>query len=151
MPPIIIAQNYMIEPPAVTRLLINLHVGDAQILYIMAAADGSIHRLGMGAASNKENALFIGTTATTVFQRIASLFNSVKNWLGEFADPRSSGSACRLIIGLQLSSGEELRSSWQYGTNSQVLPPEVCQFVAVAIEATGSWYEEQKALAASRL
>lgn len=150
MPPIIIAINYMIEPPPVTRLLINLYVGGAQILYIMAAADGSTHRLGTGAAPNTNNDLFIGTAEAAVFQRIASLSNSVKNWLGEFADPRPSGSACRLMIGLQLSSGEELRSSWQYGTNSQEPPPEICQFVVGAIEATGAWFEEQKSLVASR-
>jgi hypothetical protein len=50
-------------------------------------------------------------------------------------------------VGFQRADGQELMTKWRYGSESQGPPPEVCQFVVDAVEATDPWFEQQKAMA----
>jgi hypothetical protein len=51
-----------------------------------------------------------------------------------------------LTVGFQKSGGQELITEWRYGSESQGPPPEVCEFVVAAVEATDPWFEQQKAM-----
>jgi hypothetical protein len=53
---------------------------------------------------------------------------------------------CELTVGFKKAGGEELMTAWQYGSESQGPPPEICNFVIAAVEATTPWYEQQKAM-----
>jgi hypothetical protein len=60
--------------------------------------------------------------------------------------PEKVGKVCELTVGFKKAGGEELMTAWQYGSESQGPPPEICNFVIAAVEATTPWYEQQKAM-----
>jgi hypothetical protein len=133
------------NPTSIVGILVTLHVGESQALYIMLSADGAIHRMGSGAESGSEKDLFIGKASGDLFSGLRRcLTPALLQWLGEFSDPHPQGKACRLTIGFRQDDGTVLTSQWQYGTGSQGPPPEVCDFVRAALYATQPWYEEQQ-------
>jgi hypothetical protein len=136
---------------SICGILVTLHVADEQVLYLMLATDGTIHRMGTGSESNVERDLFIGKSSMTAFEQLRKQMTpNLLQWLGQYSDPYLKGKRCRLTIGLRLSDGRELASQWQYGTQSQGPPDEICQFVTAAIDVTNSWYEQQKELVSRR-
>lgn len=129
-------------------ILVTLHVGDAQVLYIMVAADGTINRMGSSSEANAERDLFIGKASGDLFTELRRCVSrELLQWLGEFSDPHPQGKSCRLTIGFRQDDGTELTSRWQYGIDSQGPPPEVSDFVRAALYVTQPWYEEQQQLA----
>jgi hypothetical protein len=128
-----------------TGILVTLHVADNQALYVMLDAYGTIHRMGNGAESNTELDLFIGSSTGEEFESLRSeVTPHLLQWLGSYKDPHLQGSLCRLTVGLRQDDGKELSSQWEYGTNSQGPPPEICEFVRSAVNITNPWYEQKK-------
>lgn len=139
----------MQQPKDVVAVFVDLRVGEEQVLYLMAAEDGTTHRMGTGSESNAERDLFVGSG--TAFPHLKSqIAANLLQWLGDYSDPSPKGKLCRLTIGFRLTGGGEVASRWEYGTQSQSPAPEVCDFVLAAIQATDPWYEQQKAMAGSR-
>jgi hypothetical protein len=83
-----------------------------------------------------------------VFQQLRGrITEALLGWCGRsLAAPEKKGRACQLTIGFQKADGQETMTVWEYGSESQGPPPEVCDFVVDAAEATAPWYEQQKAL-----
>src|SRR5262245_5010100 len=125
--------------------LVTLLIGGEQSLFIMLGSDGSINRMGTGPVDNAERDMFIGKTGPQLFQQLrCKVSHELLGWCGrQLADPQPQGKACELTVGFQRADGKELMTNWRYGSESQGPPPEVCQFVVDAVEATDPWFEEQ--------
>jgi hypothetical protein len=142
----------MDEPDDIQRIWVNLRVDSKPSLFILVGSDGSINRLGTGAVDNAERDMFIGKTGPEVFQQLrATISQELLGWCGQqLADPQAQGKTCELTVGFQKVDGQELMTSWRYGSESQGPPPVVCQFVVAAVEATEPWFEQQKTMAQGR-
>jgi len=58
-------------------------------------------------------------------------------WLGKhLQEPQPRGNICELTVGLQDSDGKEWTTAFRYGSESYGPPPEVGQFVFMAVNAT---------------
>lgn len=126
-------------------ILITLHIADQQALFIMLAADGTINRMGAGSVADTDRDLFIGRTSPELFEDLQRRIGAdLLRWLGHYADPSPHGDLCRLTVGFQRADGVEEMSHWQYGAKSQGPPPPVREFVAAAVAATDSWFQQQK-------
>jgi hypothetical protein len=135
----------MKEGNTINGILVTLEVAGEQTLYVMLGVDGTIHRMGSGSEHNLDLDLFIGKSWIDEFQRLSKLTTSVfPQWAGGRVDPQLQGKRCRLTIRLRLDGGGEVFSGWEYGTNSQGPPPEVCEFVRATVDITNEWVEEQK-------
>jgi len=134
------------QPSALCGVLVMVSVGGEQALFIRLGADGGIHRLGVGSLDTGERERFIGTTTPETFERVrAKVTPELLKWCGQGgSDPYPRGEVCELVVALKQPDGEESMMCWRYGLDSQWPPPEVCEFVAAAVEATDPWYEEQK-------
>lgn len=121
-------------------------VGGRQTLLIRLGEDGSIHRLGTGSLEKEERDRFIGSTSRDAFERVrARVTPQLLEWCGQVrSHPSPRGQSCELVVAFKLADGEERMMCWQYGSLSLWPPPEVCEFVDTAIQATDPWYEEQK-------
>jgi len=114
----------MQQPKDVVAVFVDLRVGEEQVLYLMAAEDGTTHRMGTGSESNAERDLFVGSG--TAFPHLKSqIAANLLQWLGDYSDPSPKGKLCRLTIGFRLTGGGEVASRWEYGTQSQSPAPEV--------------------------
>jgi hypothetical protein len=134
----------MLNLESITGILITLHVADDQVLYVMLNADGTINRMGDGTVSNTNLDLFIGKSHGKEFEQHCShITPQLAQLLGSYTDPHPQGQPCRLIIGFRNAVGSESCSRWQYGTDSQGPPTEICDFVRSAVTVTDPWYEEQ--------
>jgi hypothetical protein len=129
-------------------ILVTLDIGGEPSLFIMLASDGTINRMGTGMVDNAERDLFIGKVGPGLFEQLrARVTPELLGWCGQrLADPQPQGAVCDLSIGFQQADGQERVTGWRYGSQSQGPPPEVCQFVRDAVEATDSWFEQQKAM-----
>ena len=134
------------EQNVISGVLIMLEVGVRQTLLIRLGEDGSIHRLGSGSLENPERDRYIGTTSPDAFEQVrAKVTPQLLEWCGQVrTHPVPRGESCELVVAFKLADGEERMTCWQYGSESRWPPPEVCDFVAAAVEATNPWYEEQK-------
>jgi hypothetical protein len=138
----------MSEHGDIHGILVTVLIGGEQSLFIMLSSDGSINRMGTGAVDNAERDMFIGKIGPELFQHLrAKVTQELLGWCGQrLADPQPQGKICELTVGFQRADGEELMTKWQYGSESQGPPPEVCQFVVAVVEATAPWFEQQKAM-----
>lgn len=129
----------------ITAIMVSLKVDSKSSLFVMLAKDGSINRFGTGSENNTENSMYIGITKPDAFEKLMKQIDSkVFNWEGVYRSPDIKGKTCELTVGFQLSDGTEIGSEWTYGTQSQGPPSEIGNFVISAVEATETWYEEQK-------
>jgi hypothetical protein len=130
-------------------ILVTLFIAGEQSLFIMLGSDGAINRMGNGSVDNIERDMFIGKIGPELFQQLRDIVSAeLLAWCGrQLADPSPQGKTCELTVGFRRANGEELMTKWRYGSESQGPPPEVCQFVVAAVEATSSWFEHQKAMA----
>ena len=130
-------------------IMVTLEIAGVQSLFILLAQDGTINRLGTGAEGNADNDMFIGMSDGTAFAEVRPVAGPViEKWIGSYGAPESEGKLCKLLVGFQTSDGKESMSRWEYGSESQGPPPEVVNVVVKAVEATESWWQEQKAMAA---
>jgi hypothetical protein len=60
----------MSERNEIHGILVTLHVGGEQSLFVMLGSDGSINHLGTGSVDNAECELFIGKIGPDVFQQL---------------------------------------------------------------------------------
>ena len=136
------------ESQAISGVLLMLEVGGRQNLLIRLGEDGGIHRLGSGSVERIERDRFIGTTTPEAFEKLrAKITPRLLHWCGQSrSHPVPRGEACELVIAFKQADGHEVMMAWQFGSLSKWPPPEVCEFMAAAIEATDPWYEEQKKL-----
>jgi hypothetical protein len=130
-------------------MMVTLHIGGKQALFIMLGSDGSINRVGTGSVNNSEQDMFIGRTDTALFQQLrGQVTDELLGWCGrQLADPEPQGQMCELTVGFKLADGQELLTAWRYGSESQGPPPEVGQFVIAAVHATDPWFDRQRAMA----
>src|SRR5262249_40064127 len=108
-----------------------------------------ISRLGTGSVKNTERDMFIGRTSPEVFEQVRRLITeALLGWCGRsLSAPEKRGQVCTLTVGFQKADGQELMTAWEYGSESQGPPPEVCVFVVAAVETTTPWYDQQKRMA----
>lgn len=137
----------MITQNDIVAFLVTLDIDTFQVLFIMIGADGSISRLGNGSSESTERDLFVGRSTRELFDKMqGELTEHLMQWMGSYSDPDPKGKICNLSVGFQLEDGRELMSRWQYGSESQGPPPEICRFVIAAVNITDTWYEAEKAL-----
>jgi len=121
----------------VNKTLVELTVGEDQVLFVILGKDGSINRQGNGNAINLDHDLHIGVTKDPLF---SELINSASMELFEYLDksydlPDKKGKPCKLKIlfhGDNLDSGLEIN----YGEHSQGPPEEVAEFVINSVKLT---------------
>jgi hypothetical protein len=138
----------MSERDDIHGILVTLLIGGEQSLFIMLGSDGSINRLGTGAVDNAERDMFIGKVGSQPFEQLRNkVSQELLGWCGrQLSDPQPQGKVCELTVGFQRADGQESMTRWRYGSESQGPPPEVCQFVVAAVEATDPWFEQQKTM-----
>lgn len=129
----------------VSGVFIAMHVDDEQVLFILLAADGAVNRMGTGAENNEEKQFFIAQSTPEMFETLKSRIQpETAQWDGGYADPERKGKTCRLTIGFMNADGKESGCTFEYGSESQGPPTDLCDLVMAAIEITDPWYEEQK-------
>lgn len=136
----------MANTSQVVAILVRLAVAGEQSLFVVLGSDGSINRMGNGSADDIERQLFIGKVAPDLFmQLLARVTPGVVHFLGQgLAVPHPKGKPCELIVLFKYADGREAVSGWRYGSESQGPHPEVCDFVAAAVELTEPWFQAQK-------
>jgi hypothetical protein len=124
----------------------SLKVEEELSLFALLAADGSINRLGIGAADNTEKEMFTGVISDPKpFQNLrAQISPDLFKWIGGRADQTPKGKICELTIWLFLPNNEESTIYFKYGSESIGPPPEVGRLVLAAIDVTNPWYEQSK-------
>ena len=134
-----------IDPNNITGVSVDLKIDGAPSLFASLAADGSINRLGTGAASNTETELFRGITDPKLFESVRSqITGDLLRWVGGRVDHKLRGKACELLVAFMLANGEEHAIKFKYGSESVGPPIEVSQFVTTVVEATNPWYDNFK-------
>lgn len=129
----------------ISTIHITLNVDGKQSLFILLSHDGTVNRLGTGAASNSENDLFIGRSPEPLLDQVKHcLTDDMLDHMGGYDVPDKKGASCRLSIGFVFGNGEENGFSFSYGAESQGPPHEIIDFVIAAMEATEPWYQQQK-------
>ena len=131
------------------KVLISLGVGERQSLFILLAADGSINRLGSGAADNQEKDMFIGVTRDGLFEEfMRRVPGGLLEHQGAYDIAEKQGVTCKLS--LLFGSGESTLAGFEftYGSESQGPPQEICDLVLAARELTEPWYRTQQRMTA---
>ena len=137
----------MKSPFDIAGVLVTLHIGGEQKLFLMLTNDGMIRRSGDGSEDCIDTDVFIGKSQGNEFSKIVAMCGDViGKWLGSYAAPEQQGKSCRLVVGFEDANENEMLSEWEYGTESQGPPPDVGSLVVGAVRATDAWYEKQKAL-----
>lgn len=133
----------------IAMVMVTLEVSGDQALFILLSQDGTINRMGAGREDSTDKDLFIGRGDLGPFNRVRDVAGPViDNWIGGYGAPEKKGKECKLVVGFQKKDGEELMSQWEYGSESIGPPPDVTQLVICAVNATESWWEKQKEVAA---
>ncbi|HUU01027.1 MAG TPA: hypothetical protein VM425_06270 [Myxococcota bacterium] len=132
----------------IDAVVINQEVDGQPSLFLLLANDGTVNRIGTGAANNKEKALFIGQTPDELFLRFMdqvdeAIFQNAGVY--KHADPK--GVLCKLELAFRRPGGP-LGFEFHFGTESEGPPEEISALVRQAIELTEPWYEAQKQQAA---
>lgn len=134
------------EDRTILGVLVALEVGGKEALFIRLGADGGVHRLGTGSIERFDRERFIGATSPEAFQKVLDRISpELLAWGGQCRrHPNPRGEICDLLIVLKRADGEEVATSWRFGSLSKWPPAEVLELVDAAVEATCPWYEEQK-------
>ena len=129
----------------VSGIFITIHIDDEQVLFILLDASGTVNRLGTGAEDNVEKQLFIEQSSSEMFEALKSgILPETAQWDGGYSASEPKGKPCRLTVGFMNGDGRESACMFEYGSESQGPPPELCDLVMAAVEITNPWYEEQK-------
>lgn len=110
---------------------------------------GSVNRAGNGSTNNSDFDLYIGATDPASFHRLRGRISTqLVEWCGQSRTaPVVRGKRCKLTIDFFTDLGQGGKSSsmqWNYGSESQGPPAEVCEFVRASVEVTQEWFERQK-------
>ena len=134
---------------SIDLIVIELRVASKPALFVLVAADGTVHRLGTGTVNNTERDLFIGRSADRVLDQLRAGIRP--EWLdhqGSYDAPDKKGLPCELVVLMRHSDASESGLRFLYGSKSQGPPREICDFVERAVSITEPWYQEQKRRAA---
>ncbi len=132
----------------IDAIVINQQIDGQPSLFVLLANDGTINRIGTGAADNKEKALFIGHTQGELFLRfMEQVDEAIFENAGVYKHPDPKGAACKLELAFRRPEGP-VGFEFHFGTESEGPPEEIAALVKHAIELTEPWYEIQKELAA---
>jgi hypothetical protein len=123
----------------VSRISIELDVGDEPALRLELADDGGVHRQGSGTDTEDREAQ-AGTIDPDVFEQLrAKLPEPVLSGGGRYSDPNPVGERCRLSVVAE-SGSERNGVEFVYGSESQGPPPPVAALVEDAVALTDAWY-----------
>ena len=129
----------------IAAVMVSLTVDGKNSLWVLLAKDGSINRLGTGAEDNTENDMFIGVTSSEAFEKLRKQVEpDIFKYEGVYSGNNIVGKSCELQVAFQFTDNTEIGSTWKYGTKSSGPPQEIKRFVIAAIEATETWFKEQK-------
>jgi hypothetical protein len=136
----------MAKRDEVIGIMVVLLVDGQQSLFLRLGADGSINRMGNGSVDDIERQMFIGVVDPKLFLGLrARIGPGVLRWLGQhLTAPQPVGKLCELTVLFKYADGREAATEWRYGSESQGPYPDVCEFVAAAVEATEPWFESRK-------
>jgi hypothetical protein len=139
----------VILPGEIRGICVTLLIADKQTLVVMMDESGGVNRAGTGSTENTDWDLYIGKTDPASFQRLRSKVSpQLLNWCGQARTaPEVLGKPCKLKIDFFADLSERGKSSsmvWNYGSESQGPPPDVCEFVLAAIDVSREWHERQK-------
>lgn len=141
----------MFAPEDVVGVLITLYVETEQVLFILLTADGAVNRMGTGAVDNQEKRLFIAQSSGEMFEDLKSrIQRDSMQWEGGYRAPEQTGKTCCLTVGFMNDQGEQSVCKFQYGSESQGPPNDLCDLVMAAIEITDPWYQEQNRVVTKR-
>jgi hypothetical protein len=129
----------------INQVLIDLKVGENQVLFLLFSDDGMINRKGDGHPDCTDNLLVIGKSKDDVFGKIKPYIKQeMENFLGSsFTANDMKGRKCTLSMMLK---SKEIESSVQfiYGELSEGPPEPFRLFLTKAIEVTERWFQEEK-------
>lgn len=133
------------DAPELGAFAITLTVDGTQVLFVMMAADGSINRMGTGAADNDKKDVYIGVTDSRPFEELMGTVGpELLSFCGQsMAAKTPVGKPCELLILFMGADGEELVTQWRYGLESAGPPAVIQEFVRAAVAASDPWFVEQ--------
>ncbi len=139
----------MTQPDEIRGLCVTLLVAGEQALVVLMDESGSVNRSGSGSTNNSDLDLYIGRTDPACFTFLRSRISpQLLNWCGQSRTaPDIQGKPCKLTIDFFTNLSERGRSfsmEWNYGSESEGPPADVCEFVRSAVEVTRDWHEQQK-------
>jgi len=124
----------------IVGIFVRLSVERTRHLWLRLGVAGDIQRAG-----RQRRGILEGTTSPEVFRQVRrNVTPQLLQWAGQsWTDPLLRGHRCRLLVGFTRPDGCELRTRWEYGSESHEPPDEVREFVLSAVETTDPWYREQ--------
>jgi len=126
-----------------SSLLIDLTIDTKRSLLLFLTRDGTINRQGTGELDRFDTRLFAGVVGPDMFSRLVAQFP--EEWLmhpGAFSLP-GTGLKCKL--GIEFSDKRsKVEFSFEYFSEGEGPPRDICEFVMKALDLTDSWYEAQK-------
>lgn len=129
-------------------VVITLNIASKQALFVLAARDGTVNRMGSGTLEAADGALYIGTSRPPLLPRVLqNLSDSMLRSTGGYEIPNKRGVPCNLSIALSFAGGAEDGFGYTYGSESRGPPRNIVLFVHGAMVATQSWYQEQRRIA----
>jgi hypothetical protein len=122
----------------VGMIFMTLTVTGRHVFSFTVGADGLFNRMGTGALQIvEEPELCCGTVTSELFHRITrSLTIELLRWRGTHVLPIQKGRRCEFFMAILFKGGQEWTTRWQYGSESEGPPPELCSFMRRAIDLT---------------
>ena len=128
----------------VTAAMIRLDIGSERSLFIVFGADGTVNRMGTGEEGSVEKRFFAGSTREPILARfLDGVREQALESPGSFVLPEPKGTPTTLDIRF-VTDDRELKFQFQFGSESEGPPGEICGWVERAVELTDPWYEEEK-------
>lgn len=133
----------MVSIRQISMVSISLVINEKSSLFLMMGSDGLVNRQGAGEEDSNDARLFIGQVNRSLFTDLIGGFrDEVLLNPGTFVIDEIVGKKCLLSIGFS-SGADEVNFKFEYGTDSEGPPGEICDFVERAVELTDPWYEKQ--------
>ncbi|WP_372369224.1 hypothetical protein [Candidatus Uabimicrobium sp. HlEnr_7] len=128
----------------IDTIIIALAVDDNQSLFILLSKNGAIQCMGDGSVNNQDKTIYIGTGSTEFFQKLKEHINPL--WLkrcGRYSVPQQRGNKCELSIVFRAQK-QEKGIQFIYGANSQGPPPDITNFIHIAVNLITPWHQKQQ-------
>lgn len=127
----------------ISQVLITLHIGEKNALFILLDKNGTIHRKGNGSA-DAELPMLQGRSSLGHFDALLMTVNeAIFHHTGVIKMPDRVGEECTLTIIFQAG---ELDYSFRvvYGQQSDGPPQELVEILINAVKLTQGWYNENQ-------
>jgi hypothetical protein len=132
----------------ITAITVSLKIDGTLTLFALLADDGSINRMGTGSVHNVEHDWYMGVIDNAAFRQLRSMIKP--EWLdmpGRYERSDRVGPECELSVALRRAEGADTVIQFVYGAESLGPPMDLREFAATAVNVTGAWAREQKAIA----